>query len=91
MVSKDIDKYVVWPIYFDKNVSRKLGRKVSKKQAVENPKAEDVVKAAKKLDLQPVLEKNKRYPSHHWKKTGRVLVEKKWEKSKTLKKIANRL
>jgi len=31
MVSRGEDKYVVWPIYFDKSVSRLDGRKVSKK------------------------------------------------------------
>ena len=35
MVSKDEDKYVVWPIYFDKTVSRINGRKVAKKHAIE--------------------------------------------------------
>jgi signal recognition particle subunit SEC65 len=35
MVSRGEDKYVIWPIYFDKTVSRLKGRKVSKKHATE--------------------------------------------------------
>jgi len=91
MVSRGEDKYVIWPIYFDKTVSRLSGRKVSKKYAKEKPSLEDISKAAKSLGLSPVLEKNCAYPSKHWKKEGRVLVDKKDSKSKTLVKIANRM
>ena len=68
MVSRGEDKYVVWPIYFDKSVSRLAGRKVSKKHAVDKPSAEAISKAAKSLGLNPVLEKNVAYPSRYWKK-----------------------
>jgi len=91
MVSRGEDKYVVWPIYFDQSVSRLAGRKVSKKKAVEKPNIEAISKAAKSLGLNPVLEKNVAYPSKHWKKEGRVLVDKKDTKSKLLKQIASRL
>ena len=89
MVSRGEDKYVVWPIYFDKSASRLAGRKVSKKQAVEKPNVEAISKAAKSLGLNPVLEKNCAHPSRHWKKEGRVLIDKKDSKSKLLTKIAN--
>jgi len=91
MVSRGEDKYVVWPIYFDKSASRLAGRKVSRKQAVEKPSIEAISKAAKSLGLNPVLEKNCAHPSKHWKKEGRVLIDKKDSKSKLLVKIANRL
>jgi len=91
MVSRDEDKYVVWPIYFDKSVSKLGGRKVTKKHAVEKPSLENIAKAAKSLGLHPVLEKNCAYPSKHWKKEGRLLVDKKGSKSKMLVQIANRL
>jgi len=91
MVSRGEDKYVVWPIYFDKSASRLAGRKVYKKQAVEKPNVEAISKAAKSLGLNPVLEKNCAHPSRHWKKEGRVLIDKKDSKSKLLTKIANRL
>jgi len=91
MVSRGEDKYVVWPIYFDKSVSRLAGRKVSKKHAVEKPSIESIAKAAKSLGLNPVLEKDSAYPSRYWKKEGRILVDKKDSKSNLLTKIANRL
>ena len=91
MVSRGEDKYVVWPVYFDKSVSRLSGRKIAKKHAVEKPSIEDIAKAAKSLGLNPVLEKNCAYPSKHWKKEGRILVDKKDTKSKLLVQIANRM
>jgi len=91
MVSRGEEKYVIWPIYFDKSVSRLSGRKVSKKHAVDKPNVEDISKAAKSLGLNPVLEKNIAHPSRTWKKEGRILVDKKDSKSKLLTQIANRL
>ena len=91
MVSRGEDKYVVWPVYFDKSLSKLEGRKVPKKNAVEKPSIDDIAKAAKSLGLNPILEKNVAHPSRHWKKEGRVLVEKKDTKTKLLIKIANRL
>ena len=91
MVSRDEDKYVVWPVYFDKSVSKLGGRKVSKKHAIEKPSIENIAKAAKSLGFHPVLEKNCAHPSKHWKKEGRVLIDKIGSKSKMLVQIANRM
>ena len=91
MVSKGEDKYVVWPIYFDRSVSRLSGRKVAKKYSVEKPNVEAISKAAKLLGLHPILEKDGAHPSRRWKREGRVLIDKKDAKSKLLVQIANRL
>jgi len=91
MVSRGEEKYVIYPIYFDKNVSRLAGRRVSKKYAVEKPNIEDIAKAAKSLGLNPVVEKNCSHPSRPWKKNGRVLIDKKDKKGKLLRQIASRL
>jgi len=91
MVSRGEEKYVIYPIYFDKNVSRLAGRRVSKKYAVEKPNIEDIAKAAKSLGLNPVVEKNCSHPSKPWKKNGRVLIDKKDKKGKLLRQIASRL
>ena len=91
MVSRGEEKFVVWPIYFDKSVSRLAGRRVSKKYAVEKPNIEKISKAAKSLGLNPVVEKDCPYPSRVWKKEGRILIDKKDSKSKLLRQIANRM
>ena len=91
MVSKDEEKLVIWPIYFDKSISKLDGRKVSKKLAVEKPSIDNILKAAKSLGLNPILEKETSYPSKHWKKEGRILIDKKDRKSKILNQIASSL
>jgi signal recognition particle subunit SRP19 len=91
MVSKDENKYVIYPLYFDSAVSRLNGRKVAKKHAVEKPSLENIAKAAKSLGLNPILEKDGIHPSTPCKKEGRILVEKKGPKTKLLIQLANRL
>lgn len=91
MVSKDDEKYVIWPIYFDKSVSRLNGRKISLKYAVEKPNIESIAKTAKSLGLNPVLEKTVSHPSRPFKNDGRILVDKKDSKSKILLQIAKHL
>jgi len=88
MVSRGENKFVIYPIYFDKTVSKLIGRKVSLKNAVEKPNVEDIAKAAKSLGLNPAIEKNSAHPSHPWQKEGRILVDKKDSKSKILVSIS---
>ena len=91
MVSRGQEKYVVWPIYFDKSVSRLNGRKISKKYAVEKPTIENISKSAKSLGLNPILEKESTHPKRNWKKEGRVLIDKKDSKNQLLRQIAKTL
>jgi len=91
MVSRDENKYVIYPVYFDKSVSRLHGRKVAQKHAVEKPQLESLAKAAKSLGLNPILEKDAVFPSTPWKKEGRMLLEKKGPKTKLLLLLSNRL
>lgn len=91
MVSRDDDKYVIYPVYFDSAVSRLKGRKVAKKHAVEKPSLETIAKAAKSLGLNPILEKDAIHSSSPWKKDGRILVDKKGAKTHLLLQISNRM
>ena len=89
MVSRGEDKYVIYPIYFDKLISRQNGRKVAKKYSVDKPDIMNILKAAKSLKLNPILEKEVIYPSRPWKKEGRILVDKKDSKVNILRQISN--
>ncbi|VVB60417.1 Signal recognition particle 19 kDa protein [uncultured archaeon] len=91
MVSRDENKYVIYPLYFDSTVSRLNGRKVAKKYAVEKPSLENILKAAQSLKLKLIVEKDGIHSSTPWMKEGRILVEKKGPKTKLLVQIANRL
>lgn len=91
MVSRENGKYVIWTVYFDRNVSRKEGRRVPKKLAVENPSIDKIFQIAKELELNPVIERDARHPSRPWRRDGRVLVDKKDRKEKLIRKIAEKL
>jgi signal recognition particle subunit SRP19 len=82
---------VLYPEYFTGKYTRAEGRRVSKKLAKPSPTVEDLAKAAKKLGLSPVVEKDKSYPRFWYEKRGRVLVEKKMPKTELLKKISKAL
>lgn len=81
------DKWVVWPIYFDAEASRKEGRKIPKELAIKNPNIDEIFKVAKKLGFNP-LKEEKAYPKRWWRKEGRILVDKKGRKLEIIKRIA---
>ena len=93
MVSKKDNKLVVWPEYFDSNLTRAFGRRVPKKLAIPAPNIESILKAAKSLGYKPILEREKRYPRRWWRKDGgRILVNRKGgSKTKILINIAKRM
>ncbi len=88
MVSKTDNKFVLYPVYFDKTISKSSGRKICLKNAVEKPNIEDIAKAAKSLGLNPILEKESAHPLNPWQRDGRILVDKKYSKNKILVSIS---
>lgn len=90
MVSKDDNKIVLWPLYFDIGEHRPW-RRVPKELALEDPTAEAIAKAAAELRLRPILEKGVSHPKRWWKEEGRVLVDAKGSKSALIVQIAERL
>ncbi|MCD6515115.1 MAG: signal recognition particle subunit SRP19/SEC65 family protein [Candidatus Asgardarchaeum sp.] len=87
---KKRDGYIIWPEYFDKNLSKRFGRKVPKNLAVENPKIEDLIKAVQRLKLDYKVEESS-FPSVWWEKSGRLIVKYQGRKNELLKKIAKEL
>jgi len=81
------DKYILWPIYFDRRRSRGDGRRVAKEIAVPNASIEEIFKAAKKMGLNPQKEENA-HPSRWWKREGRVAVDKVDKKTRILRELA---
>lgn len=91
MVSKGLDRFVLWPHYFDESVSRRDGRRVPDAVAVKAPDAPWVENAAKKLGLEPELEEKAVHPSIPYEKSGRVLVARKGSKEKVIRQVAERM
>ncbi|MFQ6136872.1 MAG: signal recognition particle protein Srp19 [Candidatus Hydrothermarchaeales archaeon] len=82
------DKLVIWPANMDSERSRKMGRKIAKKFAVQDPAIAEIEKAARGLGLNPIVEKEKAYPREWWKKGGRVKVDRSKPKGIMLKELA---
>jgi len=91
MVSIDDHKLIIWPIYFDKNISRNNGRRISKKYSIDNPDIEKISKVLKSLGVSFETEKNTSHPLRSWKKEGRIIISKKSDKNKLLNQIAKLL
>jgi len=88
---RDDNKYVIYPLYFDEMISRKNGRRVPKKFSKEKPTLDEIAKAAKSLNLNPIIENNVAHPSKHWKKDGRILINKEDSKQLLIYQLAKLL
>ncbi len=82
-------KAIIWPVYIDSKKTKHEGRKISVEHAVSSPKLREITKAAKKLGLNPEIEKNKSYSKSWWEGSGRVTVDKTMPKREILIKISN--
>lgn len=68
------DFQCIYPIYFDRNRTRKEGRRVSIEGAVENPLAREIVAACGRLKLETLFEPTRLHPKD-WANPGRVKVK----------------
>ena len=77
---------ILYPEYFDSEVSRRKGRRVSKGVSLRNPDSGDILKIAKSLGYKASIE-SKNHPRFWYRKRGRVIVEAEESKSLILKKM----
>ncbi len=85
------NKCIVWPVYFDALKTRGEGRKIPKKFALSSPKIEEIVEAAKALNLNPKTNLDARYPREWWQKSGYVVLDKLKTKNETLLALAKKM
>ena len=93
MVSKRQRLIVLWPEYFDSNLTVKQGRRVTLKIGIANPRLDEVSKALKQLNIKHTVEENAAYPGTWWKRNGRVLIpyKKNQQKTKIIKWVGRKL
>jgi len=87
MVNRGDHVWVIYPEYLDVAYTQREGRKVPKKYALHNPKRDELVAAARELNLF-LYEEDSSYPRYWWKKRGRVIVRKEIPKIMTLKALS---
>lgn len=85
------DLRVVYPEYFDKNLTMRLGRRVPLKLAYDEPKAKRVALAAQKAGYEVFLDLKKHYSRTWYASRGRVLIGKSGSKEEQLRAIAKNL
>ncbi|MEF8814045.1 MAG: signal recognition particle subunit SRP19 [Halovenus sp.] len=56
---------VIWPAYFDADLSRSEGRRVSKELAFEDPTVDEIAKAVQQVGYDAVIERGKTYPREY--------------------------
>lgn len=81
-------KAIVWLIYFDASITRRFGRRVPRKLAVESPTLEELVEACKRLNLSFQVRESARYPRMWWSRRGYVIVDKSTSKGRLLEALA---
>ncbi len=89
VMMKDENRTIIWPAYLDSNKTKSEGRKIPKKQAVSSPKLREITQAAKKLRLNPSVEKYKSYPPSWWEGSGRIIIDRNMSKQEVLIKLSN--
>lgn len=88
---RKLDKFIIWPVYFDCNKTRKEGRRVPKNLSVVSPKILEVKEAADKLGLENEVNLEARFPKMPWAKMGMLLVEKREAKEELIQDLAKHL
>ncbi len=88
---RKLDKFIIWPVYFDVNRTRKEGRRVTKNLAVVSPKILEIKQAADKLGLENEVNLEAHFPKMPWAKSGMLLVEKREPKEEIIQDLAKHL
>ena len=87
-MNNESGRIIIWPVYIDSNRTQAEGRRIPQKTAVSSPKLREISRAAGKLGLNPLVEKDKSYPKLWWEKSGRVIVDGKMTKREIILRIS---
>lgn len=88
---RDNTHYVIFPEYFDKHLTRKEGRRLSLKEALENPTLLELKLAAQKLEYDCEVREDAAYPRIWWDRKGLIYVEKRTSKLKTIRDMSSEI
>ena len=87
---RDKGKLVIWPAYFDGDLTWRGGRRVSKNVALRGVNADEVLRAAIELGLNPEMRADAVYP-RNGARSGAILVDKGKPKTKILVDLAQKM
>ncbi|HEY1211698.1 MAG TPA: signal recognition particle subunit SRP19/SEC65 family protein [Nitrososphaera sp.] len=93
---KDYDHIIIWLDYFNKNLKRRQGRRVSRDMGVFDPTVQELAEAARAAGFElsdQDINSDARFPRRSFTKSGYVMLAKKegTKKSQMVDSVADRL
>ncbi|MFN4336149.1 MAG: signal recognition particle subunit SRP19/SEC65 family protein [Candidatus Nitrosocaldus sp.] len=91
---KDYEYHIIWLEYFNKNLSKSKGRRVSKGRSVFDPSMDELIEAARLAGYEPKDVNDKaHHPRRAYTRSGYIMIKKEEgsSKSRVLNKIADAL
>jgi len=89
---KDYEHVVIWLDYFNKTLSKKMGRRVSRDKSIFDPSLKELIDAAKAAGLQPTETNDQvRFPRRPYVRSGYIVLPKVQPKSKIISTISEKL
>ena len=89
---KDYEHVVIWLDYFNKIITKKMGRRVSREKSVSDPSLNELVSAAKAAGLEPTeTNEQARFPRRPYVRSGYITLAKAQPKSKMISLISEKL
>jgi len=85
------DLRIIYPEYFDKNLSWRMGRRVPLKLAFDDPELKRVALAAQKAGFEVLLDPEKHYSKTWYNKKGRLFIPKAGSKEEQIRLIAKNI
>jgi signal recognition particle subunit SRP19 len=83
---KDYDHIIIWLDYFNKNLSRKKGRRIKRERAVFDPSFSELFDAAIEEGLDVTLDHSNdhaRFPRRPYVRSGYIMISKAFSKQKS--------
>ncbi len=89
---KDYEHIVIWLDYFNKTLSRKKGRRLSKEKCIFDPSLNELIESSKAVGLVPTETNDQvRFPRRSYVRSGYIILEKKFSKTSILNKISTKM
>ncbi|HEX2407491.1 MAG TPA: signal recognition particle subunit SRP19/SEC65 family protein [Nitrososphaeraceae archaeon] len=82
---KDYDHFIIWLDYFNKNLSRKKGRRVKRENAIYDPTFSELFEAAVEDGLDVTLDSSNdhaKFPRRSYVRSGYIMIPKNQNKKK---------
>ncbi len=92
MALKKRNTWVIYPEYFDIDLSRSECRRIPRQIAVSSPDINEISRLLKEFDIPNMKEDHKAHPATWYEKNGRLIINKQnMSKQKFLKQLGRKL